>query len=512
MTSIRKVIQTLTVLALIFGMVGPLGVPSAMAAAHAHPLLLQMASEAPEQQVAVIVQKSDKSDQAEALVRRLGGEVTKDLHIINAFAAEMDAGAALELARDPGVRWVSLDAGLVSTGKPAPREKPDGVSTPITMNGASVQLPANFYLDTMNVRQVWNLGYRGEGVGVAVIDTGITPDADFSQEIGSPDSRIVAQASFNANAVDTNDSSGHGTHVAGIIGGNGSSASGFYQGVAPMADLINLKIGDENGLASESDAVAAMQWVYENKAQYNIRVVNLSFQTTVEMSYHQSPVDAAAEILWFNGVVVVAASGNWDPQGVYSPSRAAPANDPFLITVGAFNEKGSANIHDDSITKYTAFGNTQEGYFKPEIYAPGMDIISTLASDSPWAGEHPDHLVVPNEYMRLSGSSMAAPMVSGAAALLLQAEPDLTPDQVKYRLIQSARWANGLRYMDVYTALTAPTTGSANTGLTVSQLLWTGSEPITWTAVAWNAVAWNAVAWNAVAWNAVAWNNVYWGP
>jgi len=113
MTSIRKVIQTLTVMILIFGMVGPLGVPSAMAAAHTHPLLLQMASEAPEQQVAVIVQKSDKSDQAEALVRRLGGEVTKDLHIINAFATEMDAGAALELARDPGVRWVSLDAPVI---------------------------------------------------------------------------------------------------------------------------------------------------------------------------------------------------------------------------------------------------------------------------------------------------------------------------------------------------------------------------------------------------------------
>jgi serine protease AprX len=300
--------------------------------------------------------------------------------------------------------------------------------------------------------------------------------------------------------------------VAGIIAENGSSVSGFYQGVAPKANLINLKISGEDGLATESDAVAAMQWVYENKAQYNIRVVNLSFQTMVEMSYHLSPVAAAAEILWFNGVVVVAASGNWDPQGVYSPTRAAPANDPFIITVGAFNEKGTTNVHDDSITKFTAFGNTQEGYFKPEINAPGMDIISTLASDSPWASQHPDHVVLFNEYIRLSGSSMAAPMVSGAAALLLQAEPGLTPDQVKYRLMQSARWASGLRYVDVYAALTTPTTRSANIGLAASQLLWPGSEPVTWTGVAWNAVAWNAVAWNAVAWNAVAWNSVYWGP
>lgn len=513
----QKLFQMFMALVLLAGLSGSVAQPGKLLQPKAHPLLVQLAAENPEQPVSVIVQAAGEDGSAEQRTTALGGEITQDLHIIHAFAAEMSAEDALELAASPAVRWVSLDAPVESSAKPVPGGRSGGETIPVESEGTTIQLPPNYYLDTMNVRKVWDLGYQGQGIGVALIDSGVTPDTDFSTESGSPDSRIVAQASFNANALDTSDSSGHGTHVAGIIGGNGTAASGFYQGVAPKVKLINLKISDENGLASESDAVAAMQWIYDHKAQYNIRVVNLSFQTTVEMSYHQSPVDAAAEILWFNGVVVVAASGNWDPQGVYSPSRAAPANDPFVITVGAFNEKGTARVQDDSITKFTAFGNTQEGYFKPEIYAPGMDIISTLASDSKWSSEHPDRVVLPEEYIRLSGSSMAAPMVSGAAALLLQAEPNLTPDQVKYRLIQCARWASGLRYVDVYAALTKPTAQSANSGLAASQLLWTGSEPVTWTGVAWNgvawnAVAWNAVAWNAVAWNAVAWNNLYWGP
>jgi serine protease AprX len=228
------------------------------------------------------------------------------------------------------------------------------------------------------------------------------------------------------------------------------------------------------------------------------------------MSYHQSPMDAAAEILWFNGVVVVAASGNWDPQGVYNPILAAPANDPFIITVGASNEKGSARIQDDAWANFSAWGMTQDGFYKPDIMAPGKDIISVLSMSSDWDEVYPEKVVLTNEYIRLSGSSMSAPMVSGAVALLLQAEPDLTPDQVKYRLTHASASLQGISYLDVYEAITTPTTESANTGLTASQLLWTGDEPVTWGSVAWNSVAWNSVAWNSVAWNSVAWNSVAW--
>jgi serine protease AprX len=221
-------------------------------------------------------------------------------------------------------------------------------------------------------------------------------------------------------------------------------------------------------------------------------------------------MDAAAEILWFNGVVVVAASGNTDPQGLYNPTQAAPANDPFLITVGASTEKDTVKIEDDAWANFSARGITQDGFYKPEIYAPGVGIISVLADSSMWGLDYPEKVALANEYIRLSGTSMSAPMVTGAAALLLQAEPDLTPDQVKYRLLNASASLQGYPYLDVYAALTIPTTESANKGVEASKLLWSGEEPVVWESVAWNSVAWNSVAWNSVAWNSVSWNSVAW--
>jgi serine protease AprX len=275
------------------------------------------------------------------------------------------------------------------------------------------------------------------------------------------------------------------------------------------------------GLAYESDTVDAMQWVLDHKDEYNIRVVNLSIQSTVPQSYHESAMDAAAEILWFNGVVVVAAAGNWNNNSTFNAIQAAPANDPFIITVGATDEKGSSKRTDDSTTSFTASGTTLAGYHKPEVLAPGVDIISVLSNASDWIFDHPDHVVMDGEYFRLSGTSMAAPMVAGAAALLLQAEPNLTPDQVKYRLIHSAGTVGSSPYLDVYSALTTPSFESANQGIVPHMLLakmamiayWSsqnGEENIDWGAINWDAVNWNAVNWNAVNWNAVNWNAVNW--
>lgn len=501
MSRFNKPLQILIALILIFGIFSPAAAPSEATPAKAHPLLVEMASVAPEQQVAVIVQKSDKSDQTEALVRRLGGEVTKDLHIINAFAAEMSASAALELARDPGVRWVSLDAPVERSGKPAPPPPP---------------VMANTYPSTLGVQQVWNLGRNGTGIGVAVIDSGISSSQDLA---------VQRSISFNPRAASVNDFYGHGTHVAGIIAGDGDQSGGLFKGIAPAANLFNLKVSDDTGMASESDVVAAMQWVFDNKAAFNIRVANISLNSTVEQSYHNSPLDAAAEILWFNGVVVVVSSGNADDRWNYA--NTPPANDPFVITVGAADEKATTNYTDDVMAAYTAWTFTADGYLKPEIFAPGSNIISVLSPQSDWDVIAPDR-VVNSDYFRLSGTSMAAPMVTGAVALLLQDEPNLTPDQVKYRLLhatsrklsyyhRASKTTYSFPYLDVYATVTSTSTESANTGLIASQLLWTGTEPITWGSVAWNSVAWNSVAWNSVAWNSVAWNSVawnsdYWGP
>lgn len=475
------------------------------AASRLHPQLAQMACTAPTQPVRVIVQAADHSGRAAKLAGRLGGAVTQELQIINAFTVEMTAGAARELGASPSVRWISPDGSMVASGRrDGPRQ-------------AKTAEPANYFLDTLGVRQVWDLGLRGTGLAVAVIDSGIAYDRDFAVAIDDPHTRLRAFVSWAGSSGPSTDTFGHGTHVAGIIAGNGRASDGRYAGLAPQADLISLQIGDETGLARESDVIAALQWIYDNRQAFNIRVVNLSLNATVEQSYHTSPLDAAVEVLWFNGVVVVASAGNKGPAGGFNTVNAAPANDPFIITVGASDEKGTADWSDDIQAAFSAHGRTSDGYSKPELLAPGTDIISVLSDRSAWAAEHPYRTVMGGEYFRLSGTSMAAPMVAGAVALLLQDEPHLSPDQVKYRLLATAHppldedGDAGAVYLDVFAAVSGTTSESANAGRPVSQLLFTGPEPIDWTAVNWNAVNWTAVNWNAVNWNAVNWNSTYWG-
>jgi serine protease AprX len=501
----HKSFNFILALALLLGLSGLLAIPDVERPENLHPALAQVAYTAPEQQVAVIVQKSAGSDEAERLVTRLGGQITRDLPIIQAFAAEMPAGAVPTLARAGGVRWVSPDGPVLSAGRGNKRNT--GAD-----NGASEPAPENYFLDSLGVRQVWQMGFRGEGIGIAVLDSGIAAGADFALEANGKwrkNSRILAGLEF-AEDGDVNDAYGHGTHVAGIIGGNGANSDGLYQGIAPRVNLINLNISDASGMAYESDTVAALQWVLDNKDLYNIRVVNLSVNSTVEGSYHASAMNAAAEILWFNGIVVVTSAGNKDPGGDFNTVKAAPANDPFFITVGAVDERATAGRSDDTLASFSAHGLTGDGFAKPDILAPGKDIVSVLSGNSEWDDEHPDRLALDGKYIRLSGTSMAAPMVSGAVALLLQAEPGLNPDQVKYRLINASTTVNGEPYLDVQAALTASTTESANTGIDASQLLWTGSDPITWDSVNWNSVNWNSVNWNSVNWNSVNWNSVNW--
>lgn len=350
---------------------------------------------------------------------------------------------------------------------------------------------------------VWEMGYDGSGIGVVVIDSGVSSDPDFPN--------LRTRLSLSSNSRTVNDVYGHGTHVAGIIAGNGIDSNNFYQGIAPGVDLISLKISDEQGMAYESDVVAGMQWVLENIDSFNIRVVNLSLNSLTPSSYHSNPMSAAAEILWFNGVVVVVSSGNSGGNEMYDTINSAPAHDPFVITVGAMDEKGTTRRRDDSVPTFSAWGQTYNGYLKPEIYAPGKDIYSVLSKDSPWGTQNSERVVGNGQYFRLSGTSMSAPMVSGAVALLLQAEPMLTPDQVKYRLIQSASWVSVWKYLDVYAAITTPSTGSANTGIEASQLLWTGDDPINWDSVNWGSVNWGSVNWGSVNWGSVNWGSVNWG-
>jgi serine protease AprX len=495
----KNLITVICIAVLVLGLFGSAAPAQGSAAAKAQSALVEMAAQNPGQTVSVIVQKAKDASGVEARVSRLGGQVTQELQIIHAFAAEMSASAALQLSKTGGVRWVSLDTVMEST---------------VCSQCVDTSKLANAYIGAIRADKVWNASpyIQGQGIGVAVIDSGINPNGDLYTNMGV--NRQVANIRFNNDYNQTTfDGYGHGTHVSSIIGGDGSDSSGKYIGVAPMVNIINVKVSNDDGSAMMNNVVAGLQWVLDHKNAYNIRVVNLSLNSSMAESYNTSPLDAAVEILWFNGVVVVTSAGNKGSLAIYPP-----ANDPFVITVGAVDDKGTAPLNDDTLASFSAYGNAENGAVKPDLVAPGANIIGRLVNQNMGlAGAHPANKVG-SQYFRMSGTSMAAPMVSGAAALLLQHEPGLTPDQVKYRLMATANtsWAGysattaGAGYLDVLAAFNGTTSESANTGLLPSSLLTTGAQPITWGSVGWNSVGWNSVGWNSVGWNSVGWNSVGW--
>ncbi len=462
----------------------------------AHALVVNAA---PDEEVQVIVQFQPGAKNIARVAESYGGKVLTTLDIIHAVTVAMTAEQAVRLSTHPSVKWVSPDAPMQSTACP---------------QCVDTSRLASAYIDAINANDIWNTSpyIQGKTVGVAVIDSGINPNGDLYTQSGA--NRLVANVRFNSDYnQSTSDGYGHGTHVAGILAGDGSESNGKYIGVAPLANIIDVKVSNDNGSARMTDIVAGLEWVLKNKNVYRIRVVNISLNSTVAESYHTSPLDAAVEILWFNGIVVVVSAGNYGSGAIYPP-----ANDPFVITVGATDDRGTGSVADDTIASFSAYGTTEGGAVKPEIVAPGRNITARLVNmNMGLPAAHPAN-IVNNQYFRMSGTSMAAPMVSGAIAMLLQDEPSLNPDQVKYRLMATANksWPGynaskaGAGYLDVAALVKGASNQAANTGLKPSALLTTGSNPISFGSVGWNSVGWNSVGWNSVGWNSVGWNSVGW--
>ncbi len=495
-------VRTLLLLALVLLLLGGhstlASLPAGLArstGARAQAVLYEAAAEQPDSTVGVIVQMNGPASRLPEMVSRLGGIVTDDLWLIHAFAAELPAKAVPQLAQADGVRWISLDAPVVESTLPCI----DCVST------ASLK---NAYVRAVGADRLWNQPpyLQGQGITVAVVDSGMAYHDDLTP-------RIVKAIKFNSDTNNHSDQYGHGTHIAGIIGGSGALSKGAYIGVAPKVKLVNVKVCDNQGASRTSDVVAGLQWVYQNRDKYNIRVVNLSLNSSVPESYDVSPLDAALEILWFNRIVVVVSAGNSGVNGILYP----PANDPFIITVGATDDKGTGDTRDDVLASYSARGITQDGFAKPDIVAPGTNIISLLsAPSSVLYKQHPANRVDTfggrDHYFRMSGTSMASAVASGAAAILLQSNPSLNPDQVKYRLMATGRpFEEGASYLDLYAAVRAGTTQTANTGTRVSNLLFTGPDPANWGSVDWGSVDWGSVDWGSVDWGSVDWGSVDWG-
>jgi serine protease AprX len=401
------------------------------------------AAEARSQSSRVIVRAERGIDAGRlaAAVERAGGTVVRDLHLIRGLGVRIDAAGAARLERDRAVESVTADAPVTPSAVPlAPAAG--------TLISSSSLLTAHPF--SSNATRAWQAKPygTGRGVGVAVIDTGIAGDlTDFRASSKDATSRVVASAVVNPYATTATDNYGHGTHVAGLIAGNGWNRAtndplrGRYIGTAPEANLISIKASDDHGEASVIDVIYGLQFAVDRRVAYGIRVVNLSLNSTVAQDPANDPLDAAVEAAWLKGLVVVAAAGN---RGTDAGAVSyAPANDPYALTVGAVDDMGTTGIDDDVLASWSSRGVTQTGVAKPEVLAPGAHIVSTLAPSSDFAALCPS-CVVSGEYFRVGGTSMAAAIVSGAAAIVIQTNPTWTNDTVKGALMNTFRQVDGL--------------------------------------------------------------------
>jgi serine protease AprX len=308
---------------------------------------------------------------------------------------------------------------------------------------------------TTGARAVTNtLGLTGAGIGVAVIDSGVSTWHDDLTNRSSllypwGNQRVSAFVDFVNGRTAPYDDEGHGSHVAGIIAGNGHDSNGQKAGIAPDASLSVLKVLDAHGKGTVSNIIAALDWVLANRTKYNIRVVNLSVGAAIKESYWTDPLTLAAKRVVDAGVVVVGAAGNRGKNAAGQPQYGgitAPGNAPWVLTVGASSTNGTVNRSDDTMAGFSSRGPTYLDWSaKPDLVAPGQGTVSLAAPGSTLVQSLANFLVPgllntsTPAYLSLSGTSMAAPVVAGTVALMLEANPALTPNAVKAILQYTAQ-------------------------------------------------------------------------
>ena len=352
---------------------------------------------------------------------------------------------------------------------------------------------------------------------IAIVDSGVQGRSDFG-------SRLLQQVDFTSTTPNTNgDGLGHGTMVAGLaVGGRDG-----YTGSEPRGSIVSLDVLDDSGAGRVSDVIAACDWILANKDAYNIRVANFSLNAGGGSGVQNDPLDRAVEKLWLNGIVVVSAAGNYAVNGAASGVGYAPANDPFVITVGASDTRGTTAPGDDFAAPWSAWGTTQDGFRKPELSAPGRILNGPTPNTSTMYVSHPERRVA-DGYMWMSGTSFAAPLVSGAAATLLSRHPDWTPDQVKGALMASVNvpagynsaGALGVGTLNVRDGIAANGFANPNAGLnrfvaTDSATKLKSFDSARWASAAaadpaWNAASWSSASWSSASWSSASWSSASW--
>ncbi len=384
----------------------------------------------------VIVEFVDDSDGANR-IKANGGQSGRKLGLLKARTARIPNLLLKRLADDPKVKRVHLD-----------REVTGEIARTTATVGA------------LNVRAQY--GYTGAGIGVAVIDSGITAFHDDLTISNKNGQRVTAFVDFVNGRTTKYDDWGHGTHVAGIIAGNGYDSLGLRSAIAPKANIVALKALDGEGRGKISNIIAALEWAITNRAQYNIRVINMSLGAGVFESYNTDPLTLAAKKAVDAGIVVVAAAGNMGRSADGKPQYgaiAAPGNAPWVLTVGASSTEGTIDRRDDKMASYSSRGPTMIDHAaKPDLVAPGSGTVSLAVKNSLLYNTKAGYLVDGllgglngllngKPYLTLSGTSMSTPVVAGTVALMLEANPKLTPNMVKAVLQYTAQVYPGYDYL-----------------------------------------------------------------
>jgi serine protease AprX len=451
-------------------------------------------------------------------VLQAGGSVLAQLPIIDGVEASIPAILEPVLAALPGITVtpdisVSVQSTPVSTGPHTPSDE---------------------FLQQTGAARLASAGDTGQGVTVAVLDTGIDNLPDFS-------GRLIGGVDLTGSNNPFQDSYGHGTFVAGLIAGDGTSSNGQYSGEAPGANLVSIKVAGATGQTHLVTLILGLQWAIAHQSQYGIKVLNISLGYQPTESTVINPLDLAVQAAWSSGITVVVSAGNAGP---FNGTILSPGDDPLVITVGALDDMASASASGDEMTNFSSAGPTSpDGWVKPDLVTSGRSVVSLAAPGSTIYDTFPSGRVGTANFVG-SGTSFSAAITSGAAALVLADSPGLSPNQVKARLLgTTSPGPVGNPFVDGHGALNAyaaATSGPMNfsqsaagllptrPGTTVSlsptspvntwnKNLWSGMSwsqpPATgwaWNGYAWNASDWTGWAWNGAAWNVAAWSGATW--
>jgi serine protease AprX len=467
--------------------------PDSTQQTYVSPGMLVQADKHPNKTIHVIVTSNGGDLPKSQILDITLGNVDRKLGLIDGISLDLRANRLAQLAKIPGLT-ITPDAPAHPTG--------------------SVFTSKQLWVPNTGIDKLWNAPLAPNSTKtqsdltaptIAIVDSGVDTSkvADFG-------GRVVQQV--NLTTLPNNspgDGRGHGTFVAGIAAGQAPG----YAGASPKSNIVSLDVMDDTGTARTSDVIAAAQWILANKDKYNIKVANFSLHASNSSSFTHDPLDKAVEKLWFSGVTVVAAAGNYGLPNGPSGVPYAPGNDPFVITVGAADMDGTPSPNNDTAPFWSAYGYTNDGFQKPEVAADGRYMVGPIPMTSTLASQKASNIVSPG-YIQLSGTSFAAPIVAGIAAQIIARNPSWGPDQVKGALMATARptpsavpGSLGLGEVNAIKSVTA--TNAPNPNKALDQFL--APDPAGGSIPVFNAVSWADTATANVSWDAVSWADVSWG-